>query len=68
MSFLTTPPYSQLIHNHDAEVYTPLAYCSVEEQATVCFKRILEHIFLFFHLWHNMISFVVPYLAQTSER
>ena len=27
-----------------------------EEQDIVCFKRILEYIFLFFHLWHNIIS------------
>ena len=23
ISFLTVPPHSQLIHNHDAEVYAP---------------------------------------------
>ena len=25
--FLTTPPHSPLIHNHDAEVYAPIASC-----------------------------------------
>ena len=27
ISFLTIPPHSQLMHNHDAEVHAPIASC-----------------------------------------
>ena len=30
ISFLTIPPHSQLIHNHDTEVYAPIASCYKE--------------------------------------
>ena len=52
ISFLTIPPHSQLIHNHDAEVYAPIAACSSDgarkRRLTNYFDGLLdslEHVF-----------------------